>query len=143
MKQSIKVVLAFAIIGGAMNVIAFLAKRAPAPTTSLPYVRTDPEASHRSMVTNVKLEKVQLSKGGLAMVGSVSFSIRNDNDFEVKDIDIRCEFWEKSGKPIGETRKTIHGIIKAKSTKVVNNFNLGFINSQAMRGGCEVADVQP
>lgn len=143
MKQSIKVVLAFAIIGGAMNVIALLAKRAPAPTTSLPYVRTDPEASHRSIVANIKLEKVQLSKGGLATVGSVSFSIRNDNDFEVRDIDIRCEFWEKSGGAIGESRKTVHGTVKAKSTKVVNNFNLGFINPQATRGGCEVTDVQP
>jgi hypothetical protein len=79
-----------------------------------------------------------VAKGGFGNVAIASFSIRNDNAFDVKDVVIRCEFDGASGTKIGELRSTIYQVVKARSSKRMEDFNLGTVHSQVARGGCDV-----
>jgi len=84
----------------------------------------------------------QWSKGGFDNVMMGNFTIHNSNGFDVKDIEITCQHFGKSGTQIDRNGKTIYEVVKAKSKKVVNGFNMGLIHSQAASTSCAVTHVE-
>lgn len=83
----------------------------------------------------------QWNKAGFDNVMMGDFTIHNTNRFDVKDIEITCQHFGKSGTQIDRNRKTIYEVAKAKSKKVVTGFNMGFIHSQAASTSCAVTNV--
>ena len=64
--------------------------------------------------------------------------MKNGNDFDVKDLQIRCEAFGKSGTKIDRNTRTIYDVVKAKGTKRLPEANLGLVNSQAERLACDI-----
>jgi len=48
-----------------------------------------------------------------------------------------------SGTVIDSNTRTIYETVEPKSTKIVKEMNMGFINSQASKSGCEISDLVP
>jgi len=74
-------------------------------------------------------------------VAMVDFKISNRNDYPVKDIKISCDVYAKSGTKLGANERTIYDIVDPKKSKTFNDFNMGFINSQAEKIGCKIVEV--
>jgi len=118
-------------IGGSNNGVGSQGNSATAPTA----IDRKAEA----------LQKMQLEfdwgKGGFDSVMIANFTIKNMGNYDVKDLEVKCTHSANSGTVIDSNDRTIYEIVKAHSTKKVNDFNMGFIHSQAARSRCEIVDL--
>lgn len=87
--------------------------------------------------SNLKLD-FAWKLGGFDNVILATFTVKNENDFAVKDLQIRCEAFGKSGTKIDRNTRTIYDVVKAKGTKRLPEANLGLVNSQAERLACDI-----
>jgi len=94
-------------------------------------------------VRNVELVKFSWSTGGFDNIMMATFAVRNNNDFAVKDITIKCTHSANSGTIIDSNERTIYERIEPRKIRTFRDFNMGFINSQAARSRCEVTGVVP
>jgi hypothetical protein len=90
----------------------------------------------------VKLVDMQWKTGGFGAVAIASFTLNNPNGFEVKDVVISCAFYGESGTKINSHVSTVYQKIPAHGKKAVEDFNVGFIDPQAKRGGCAADGYQ-
>jgi hypothetical protein len=88
-----------------------------------------------------QITKFSWHKGGFDSIMMATFSIKNDGDHDVKDINVRCTHSAPSGTVIDQNEQTIYEIVKAHSTRKFREVNMGFIASQAASSSCEVAGV--
>ena len=100
----------------------------------------------RSSLTKKAIENIDLayqwaeegSKGN-AMIGS--FTMTNNNDFDVKDLTVTCERFADSGTNVDSSTRTIHEVVKAHSSKTINDFNTGLIQSQSAETSCRINNL--
>ncbi len=71
-----------------------------------------------------------------------NFTVENQSQYNIKDIEIKCTYFGKSGTAIDSNRRTIYDVVKAKSKKKFNKFNMGFIHTQANSSSCEITDLK-
>lgn len=76
--------------------------------------------------------------GGLGSKALVTLTLRNANDFAVKDIEIACAFIRRDGSPVTERTRVIPDTIAMKSRKTYPNMLIGFININADKAKCSV-----
>jgi hypothetical protein len=81
------------------------------------------------------------TKGGFGSVMIADFTITNLSNYTVKDLDVTCTHYANSGTEIDSNSRTIYETVPAKGKKVVRNFSMGFIHSQAARSSCKVTDL--
>jgi RNA polymerase subunit RPABC4/transcription elongation factor Spt4 len=81
------------------------------------------------------------TKEGFGSVMEVDFIITNNNDIDVKDIQIECNHFAKSGTEIDSNNRTIYEVVKKGSKRRYPNFNMGFMHSQAVNSSCFVKKV--
>jgi len=67
-----------------------------------------------------------------------NFTIQNTNSYAVKDIQLDCKAVAASGTVLDVMSHTVYDTIPANGSKRFKEVNLGFINSQARRGGCTI-----
>jgi hypothetical protein len=82
------------------------------------------------------------SKGGFENIMMADFTIDNKGERDIKDIEITCDHMGKSGTRIDSNTRTIYDIVKAKSRKKFNKFNMGLIHSQAASSSCRISDLK-
>jgi hypothetical protein len=105
------------------------------PTTS-PSLSPKEEA-----LADVKL-KYNWEKTGFDNVMEANFTIANQSKYDIKDIEIKCTHFAKSGTVIDSNSRTIYDIVQARSEKTFDKFNMGFIHSQANSSACEITDLK-
>jgi hypothetical protein len=88
----------------------------------------------------VKIASWSWSKDDLGMTMTASFVIENTSASNIKDIEITCHHFAPSGTEIDSNTRTIYEIIPAGHRLTVNNFNMGFIHSQAQRSEATITD---
>ena len=101
-----------------------------------------PPPPEKTPLENVELVDFSWNKGGFDSVMLAKFVLRNNNDFPVKDIKIKCTHRAKSGTVIDSNTRVIYDLIEAKSRKTIRDFNMGFIHSQVDTSSCEVTKVE-
>jgi hypothetical protein len=92
---------------------------------------------------NVELVDFSWKTGGFDNIMMATFVVRNNNDFAVKDITIRCNHSAKSGTEIDSNTKTIYETIAPKKKRTFRDFNMRFIHSQAASSRCQITGVVP
>ncbi len=103
---------------------------------------TPPPPSRDDTATqNVELVDFSWKTGGFDNIMLATFVVRNNNDFAVKDITIRCNHSAKSGTEIDSNTKTIYETIDPKKKRTFRDFNMGFIHSQASKSRCQITSV--
>jgi hypothetical protein len=70
------------------------------------------------------------------------FEVHNPSNYAVKDIEVTCTHFGKSGTQIDSNRRTIYEVVPANERKIVKDFNMGFIHSQTFETSCKVTDLE-
>jgi len=70
------------------------------------------------------------------------FTISNYSGFEVKDIEITCTHFAKSGTSIDSNTRTIFDVIPARQKVTFKKFSMGPIHPQAASTNCKVTDLK-
>ncbi len=68
----------------------------------------------------------------------VTFTLRNSNDYPVRDIEISCAFNRRDGSHLTDRTRTIHDIVNMKSRKTFARMHVGFVNVNADTAKCSL-----
>lgn len=79
-------------------------------------------------------------KEGFSNIMSADFTISNNSEYKIKDIEINCNHYGESGTRIDSNERKIYEIIDAKAKKSYFNFNMGFIHDQVSTTNCSIKD---
>lgn len=111
-----------------------------------PGTGTSSTANRAPSPKEVAMKNVELdfswAKEGFGNVMEANFTITNNSEHQIKDIEITCTHYAKSGTRIDSNERTIYDVVPAKSKKTIKNFNMGFIHSQAEKTGCVITDLK-
>jgi len=94
----------------------------------------------------VAMENVELNfswaKTGFGSVMEADFTIINNSNYRIKDIEIKCTHYAGSGTQVDSNKRTIYNTVAAKSKITIRKFNMGFIHSQAEKTKCTITDLK-
>jgi hypothetical protein len=77
-------------------------------------------------------------RAGLGSDAQATFTLRNDNAFAVKDIEIDCAFARRDGTHLTNRKRTIPVTLDPKARKRFARLHVGFVNVHASRINCSV-----
>jgi hypothetical protein len=109
---------------------AALPNPAAAPAEAAP-----PEAAP---VSGLKISSQSWRRGGLGSKALVTLTLRNGNDYAVKDIEIFCSFTRRDGSHLTDRRRMIHETVNMKSRKTFARMHVGFVNIHANQAKCSL-----
>jgi hypothetical protein len=95
------------------------------------------EAAKRMVTVNYKW-----TKDGFGTIMMVDFTLTNRSPYSARDITVTCTHYAPSGTEIDSNTRTIYEVVPANGKKVVKQFNMGFIHSQAKSSRCEISDLE-
>jgi len=108
---------------------------APQPAEEL---RQPGPGAERSPLNRVRIASQSWRRGGLGSKMLVTLTLRNANDFAVKDIEIACAFIRRDGSPVTERKRLIPDTIARRSRKTYSRMLIGFVNVNANKAKCSV-----
>ena len=89
-------------------------------------------------VDGLKISSQYWRRGGLGSNALVTLTLRNRNDYAVKDIEIFCSFARRDGSHLTDRRRMIHETVKRKSRRTFARVHVGFVNINANRAKCSL-----
>jgi len=89
-------------------------------------------------VNGLKISSQSWRRGGLGSKALVTLTLRNGNDYAVKDIEIFCSFARRDGSHLTDRRRMIHEIVNMKSRKTFAQMHIGFVNVNANQAKCSL-----
>jgi hypothetical protein len=87
-------------------------------------------------VDGLKISSQSWRRGGLGSKALITFTLRNGNDYAVKDIEIACAFSRRDGSHLTDRARTIHEVVNLKSRKTFARLHVGFVNVNADKARC-------
>jgi hypothetical protein len=146
-KKNVSCLTAGCVIFGVLVIIGMIAggsgNSGGSSSPSSPAASPPPPSREETALNNTKLVDFSWSKGGFDNVMLATFVIKNNNDFPIKDITVKCTHSAKSGTEIDSNTHTIYDTIKPHKKRTFREVNMGFIHSQAASSGCTVTGVVP
>jgi hypothetical protein len=125
-----------------------LVDAAPAPDPATPAQATSPAAeatapaesppAPASPLDGLKISSQSWRRGGLGSIALVTFTLRNNNDYAVKDIEIACAFNRRDGSHLTDRTRLIRDTVNMKSRKTFARMHVGFVNINASRAKCSL-----
>jgi len=103
---------------------------APAEEASVP---SDTDAA---TLQGLRISGQSWRRGGLGSKALVTFTLRNTNDYAVKDVEISCVFSRRDGSRLTDRKRVIADTINTKSRKTFARMHIGFVNINADRAKC-------
>ncbi|MBR0716036.1 hypothetical protein [Bradyrhizobium liaoningense] len=88
-----------------------------------------------------ELQRLRISsqtwrRGGLGSKALVTFTLRNDNDYAVRDVEISCAFNRRDGSHLTDRRRVLPETVNMKSRKTYAEVHIGFVNINASQARC-------
>jgi hypothetical protein len=119
------------------------AKPDPGANTAATPVEAPPPAEAAAAaeippVDGLKISSQFWRRGGLGSKALVTFTLRNGNDYAVKDIEIACAFNRRDGSHLTERKRVIHDTVNMKSRKTFARMHVGFVNVNANKAKCSL-----
>jgi hypothetical protein len=102
---------------------------APAPMAA----QTPAELDH------LRISSQTWRRGGLGSRALITFTLRNDNDYAVKDVEILCSFTRRDGSHLTDRRRVLPETVNMKSRKTFARVPIGFVNVNASQANCSLA----
>ncbi|MDE5452657.1 hypothetical protein GWE18_07165 [Bradyrhizobium sp. CSA112] len=112
----------------------------PAAAAEAPLDIAPPEtvAPARSPLDGLKIISQSWRRGGLGSKALVTFTLRNANDYAVRDIEIACTFTRRDGSHLTDRRRVIPDTVNMKSRKRYAGVLVGFVNVNANKAKCSL-----
>lgn len=100
-------------------------------------------ASEAQAPTLADLGRLRISsqtwrRGGLGSKALVTFTLRNDNDYAVKDVEIACAFARRDGSHLTNRSRVLADSVAMKSRKTFARIPIGFVNVNADQAKCSL-----
>ncbi|MEA2100124.1 MAG: hypothetical protein U9P72_08340 [Campylobacterota bacterium] len=89
---------------------------------------------------SISITKKGWNKSGLGNYFNMSFIIKNESNYSIKNIKIKCDYYASDNVKIGTNYKRVDDTVKSNSSRLFNNLTMGYINAQAKTLRCEVID---
>jgi hypothetical protein len=89
-------------------------------------------------VSGLKISSQSWRRGGLGSNALFTFTVRNTNDYAVKDMEIHCAFIRKDGTRLTDRTRIIPDTIEMKSRKTFRRMHIGFVNVNASKAICSL-----
>jgi len=116
---------------------------APAPAAAPVVAFNPPTAEGEAIVPEetapvdgLKISSQYWRRGGLGSNALVTFTLRNSNDYAVKDIAISCAFSRSDGSHLTDRSRVIHDTLNMRSRKTFARMHVGFVNVNASKAKC-------
>lgn len=110
---------------------------APATTAAVPEIAApETTAPAKPPVDGLKISSQSWRRGGLGSKALMTFTLRNGNDYAVKDIEIACAFARRDGSHLTDRRRVIPDTVNMKSRKRYSGMLVGFVNIYANKAKC-------
>jgi hypothetical protein len=87
-------------------------------------------------VDGLSISSQHWRRGGLGSKALVTFTIRNRNDYAVKDVAISCGFSRRDGSHLTDRVRLIHDTVKMRGRKTFAGVHVGFVNVNAFKAKC-------
>jgi hypothetical protein len=111
----------------------------PAPSTAPADQATAPSApAEISPLDGLKISSQSWRRGGLGSNALVTFTLRNGNDYAVKDIEIACAFNRRDGSHLTDRTRVIRDTVNMKSRKTFARMHIGYVNINASQAKCSL-----
>jgi hypothetical protein len=111
------------------------AEEVPAPTPAVATQDAAP-APAVSPTEGLTISSQSWRRGGLGSKALVTFTLRNSNDYAVKDIEIACAFTRRDGSHLTDRKRMIGDIVGMKARKTFARVHVGFVNVNADKAKC-------
>ncbi len=112
---------------------------APAGVATAPEIAApETTAPAKSPLDGLKISAQSWRRGGLGSKALVTLTLRNRNDFAVKDIEIDCAFARRDGSHLTDRKRVISDVISMKSRKTYSGMLVGFVNINANKAKCSL-----
>ena len=110
----------------------------PAGTAAQPGAPPNTLAAPREIppADGLKISSQYWRRGGLGSNALVTFTLRNGNDYAVRDIEISCAFSRGDGSHLTDRTRVIHDTIRSKRRKTFARLHIGFVNVNADGAKC-------
>jgi hypothetical protein len=89
-----------------------------------------------SPVNGLKISSQSWRRSGLGSNALVTFTLRNNNDYAVKDVEIACAFARRDGSHLTDRTRIVPGTVEMKSRKTFAHLHVGFVNINANKAKC-------
>lgn len=109
---------------------------ATAPVPDVAQAPATAEAPAASPLDGLKIASQSWRRGGLGSRALVTFTLRNTNDYAVKDIEIACSFARRDGSHLTDRKRVIGEAVGMKSRKTFSRIHVGFVNVNADKAKC-------
>jgi hypothetical protein len=109
----------------------------PATAPTMPQQAVGPAAAAEPL-GHLRIARQSFRRGGLGSKALVTFTLRNDNDYAIKDPEILCLFRSRDGLYSTERRRIINDTVNAKSRKAFPLTLIGFVNIKASKAKCSL-----
>jgi hypothetical protein len=96
---------------------------------------------HDMALRSTSIAKYHGRKDESGVILYETFTIKNDGTAAVKDLKIKCDHSGPSGTVMDSNTRTIYEIVPAHKSRTFPNFNMGFIDPQATKSGCQIEDL--
>jgi hypothetical protein len=91
----------------------------------------------RPAINGLKISSQSWRRGGLGSNALVTFTLRNENNYAVKDIEIACAFSRQDGSHLTDRKRVIpDAAVSMKSRKTFSQLHMGFVNIYANKAKC-------
>ena len=87
-------------------------------------------------VDRLKISSQNWRRGGLGSNALVTFTLRNNNDYAVKDIAISCVFSRRDGIHLTDRVRMLAETVNTRSRKTFARLHVGFVNINASKAKC-------
>jgi hypothetical protein len=113
----------------------------PPPSSSALETAFDPATAETVAAEPVPVDGLKISsqswrRGGLGSKALVTLTLRNGNDYAVKDIEITCAFSRRDGSHLTDRTRVIHDTVNMKSRRIFARMLVGFVNVNANGAKC-------
>jgi len=88
-------------------------------------------------VDGLRISSQSWRRGGLGSNALVTFTLRNDNPYAVRDIELSCSFTRQDGSHLTDRKRIIpDAVVNTKSRKTFSQVHIGFVNVYANKAKC-------
>jgi len=96
-----------------------------------------------SPVDGLKISSQSWRRGGLGSKALVTLTLRNANEYAVKDIEIFCSFARRDGSHLTDRKRVIRDTLSMRSQKTFARMHVGFVNINANQAKCSLVAASP
>jgi len=94
-------------------------------------------------VDGLRISSQSWRRGGLGSNALVTLTLRNGNNYAVRDIEISCAFIRRDGSHLTDRTRMIHDTVAMKGRRTFARLHVGFVNVYADRAKCSLVSAAP